>query len=136
MLIVPSLLQHNTNDDSTAEAKELRHQYFLTSNALDRFRKRWSQEYLASLREKHTNQCAKKPTHHLKPGILVMVRHDNMHGYEWALDRIVRVFLDPLGVIRTAERGGGWTECYPLSNHLSASQTRLLRRRRGGYIRN
>ena len=32
-----------------------------------------------------------------------MVRHDNMHLYEWPLGKVVRVFPDPLGVIRTAE---------------------------------
>ena len=73
------------------------------TNALDRFRKRWSEEYLTSLREKHAKHCANKPTHPLKPGSLVMVRHDNMHRYEWLLGRVVRVFPDPLGVIRTAE---------------------------------
>ena len=91
------LLQPNTDDDSTTEAKELRHQYFIISNALDRFRKRWSEEYLTSLREKHAKHCANKPTHPLKPGSLVMVRHDNMHRYEWLLGRVVRVFPDPLG---------------------------------------
>ena len=47
--IMPPLLQPNTDDDSTTENKELRHQYFLISNALDRFRKQWSEEYLTSL---------------------------------------------------------------------------------------
>ena len=101
--IMPPLLQPNTDEDSTTEAKELRHQYFLLSNALDRFRKHWSTEYLTSLREKHMNHCAEMPTHHLKPGSLVMVRHDNMHRYEWPLGKVVRVFPDPQGVIRTAE---------------------------------
>ena len=55
------------------------------------------------LREKHANHCAEKPTHHLKPGSLVMARHDNMHRYEWPLGRVVRVFPDPLAIIRTAE---------------------------------
>ena len=32
-----------------------------------------------------------------------MVRHDNMHRYEWPLGKVVRVFTDPQGVIRTAE---------------------------------
>ena len=49
------------------------------------------------------NHCAEKPTHHLKPGSLVMVRHDNMHWYEWPLGKVVRGFPDPQGVIRTAE---------------------------------
>ena len=101
--IVPPLLQPNTDDDSTTETKELRHQYFLISNALDRFWKRWSEEYLTSLREKHENRCAERPTHHIKPGSLVMVRHDNMHRYEWPLGKVIRVFPDPSGVIRTAE---------------------------------
>ena len=32
-----------------------------------------------------------------------MVRHDNMHRYEWPLGKVVQVFSDPQGVIRTAE---------------------------------
>ena len=101
--IMPPLLQPNTDDDSTTEAKELRHRYFIISNALDRFRKRWSEEHLTSLREKHANRCAEKSTHPLMPGSLITVRHDNMHRYEWPLGRVVRVFPNPLGVIRTAE---------------------------------
>ena len=104
---MPPLLQPNTDDDSTTETKELHHQYFLISNALDHFRKRWAEEYLTSLREKHET-CAERPTHHIKPGSLVMVRHDNMHRYEWPLGKVIRVFPDPSGVIRTAEveKGG------------------------------
>ena len=100
--IMPPLLQPDT-EDSTAETKELKHQYFLLSNALGRFRKRWSTEYLTSLPEKHINHCAENSMHHLKPGSLVMVSHDNMHRYEWLLGKVVRVFPDPQGVIRTAE---------------------------------
>ena len=94
---MPPLLQPNTDDDSTTKAKELRHQYFILSIALDRFRKRWSSEYLTSLREKHANHSAENSTHHLKPGSLVMVCHENMHRYEWPLDKAVPVFPDPLG---------------------------------------
>ena len=32
-----------------------------------------------------------------------MVRHDNMHRYEWPLGKVIRVFPDPSGVIRTVE---------------------------------
>ena len=32
-----------------------------------------------------------------------MVRQDNMHTYEWTLGKVIRVFPDPSGVIRTAE---------------------------------
>ena len=47
--------------------------------------------------EKHVNHCAERPTHHLKLGSLVMVRH------EWPLGRVVQVFPDPLRINRTAE---------------------------------
>ena len=39
----------------------------------------------------------------IKPGSLVMIRHDNLHRYEWPLGKVIRVFPDPSGVIRTAE---------------------------------
>ena len=89
LAIMLPLLQPNTNDDSTTDTKESRHQYFLSSNALDHFRKRWSEEYLTSLRENHENRCAERPTHHIKPGSLVMVHHDNLHRYEWPLGKVI-----------------------------------------------
>ena len=64
--IMPPLLQPDT-DDSDNESRELRHQYYLISNALDKFRRRWSSEYLSSLREKHLTLCSRSPKHHLKP---------------------------------------------------------------------
>ena len=45
--IMPPLLQPDT-DDSDNESRELRHQYYFISNALDKFRRRWSSEYLTS----------------------------------------------------------------------------------------
>ena len=100
--IMPPLLQPDT-DDSINETRELRHQYYLLSNALDRFRRRWSSEYLTSLCEKHLNLCKQKPMRHLNPGSLVMVRHENLHRYEWLLGKVVRVFPDPHGIIWSAE---------------------------------
>ena len=32
-----------------------------------------------------------------------MVRHDNMHRYEWPMGKILRVFPDPQGIIRSVE---------------------------------
>ena len=104
--IMPPFLQPDTND-STTEAKELRHRNYLLSNAVDRFRKHWSSKYLTSQREKHINYCAEKPTHQLKPGSLVMVRHTNLHRYEWPLGEVVRVFPDPHWIIRSVEVEGG-----------------------------
>ena len=105
--IMPPLLQPDTGD-SDNEFRELRHQYYLISNAFGKFRRRWSSEYLASLREMHITLCSRSPTHHLKPGSLVMVKHENLHRYEWPLGKILRVFPDPQGIIRTVkvEEGG------------------------------
>ena len=100
--IMPPLLQPDT-DDSDNESRELRHQYYLISNALDKFRRRWYSEYLTLLREKHLNLCEQRPTHHLKPGSLVMVKHENLYRYEWPLGKVLRVFPDPQGIIWTVE---------------------------------
>ena len=96
------LLQPDT-DYSDNESRELRHQDYLINNALDKSRRRWSSEYLTSLREKHLTVCSQSPTHHLKPGSLVMVKHENLHRYEWPLGKVLQVFPDPQGIIRTVE---------------------------------
>ena len=32
-----------------------------------------------------------------------MVKHENLHWYEWPLGKVLRVFPDPQGIIRTVE---------------------------------
>ena len=100
---MPPLLQPGDPLDEDFDAKAIRAQYVVLSNALERFRKRWHTEYLLSLREKHYNKCAENLTHHLRVGQLVMVRHDNVHRIEWPLGVITATFPDKKGVIRTAE---------------------------------
>ena len=95
--LMPPLLQPGTLSMKT------RAQYVVLSNAIERFRKCWYNEYLLSLREKHYNQCAKNPSHHLRVGQLVMVKHDNIHCIDWPLGVIIAVYPDERGVIRTAE---------------------------------
>ena len=100
---MPPLLQPRDPLDEDHDARATRAQYELLSNALERFRKRWHNEYQLSLREKHYNRCAENPTHHLSVGKLVMVRHDNVHRIEWPLGVITAIYPDERGVIRTAE---------------------------------
>ena len=75
----------------------------VVSNALERFRKCCHKEYLHSLQEKHYNQCAENPSHHLRVGQLVMVKHNNIHRIEWPLGVTTAVYPDERGFIRTAE---------------------------------
>ena len=103
LTLMPPLLQPGDPLDEDHDARATRAQYELLSNALERFRKRWHNEYLLSLREKHYNRCAGNPTHHLSVGKLVMVRHDNVHRIEWPLGVITTIYPDERGVIRTAE---------------------------------
>ena len=103
LTLMPPLLQPGDPLDEDPGARATRAQYELLSNALERFRKRWHNEYLLSLREKHYNRCAENPTHHLSVGKLVMVRHDNVHRIEWPLWVITAIYPDDRGVIRTAE---------------------------------
>ena len=82
LTLMPPLLQHGDPLDEDYDAKATRAQYVVLSNALERFRKRWHNEYLLSLREKHYNQCAENPSHHLRVGQLIMVNHDIIHRIE------------------------------------------------------
>ena len=103
LTFMPPLLQSDAFSEANYEAKAARHQYELISQALDRFCQRWSSEYLATLREKHVNNCAERPTHHLKPRSLVMLQQDNLHHIEWPLSVVRRVFPDKQGVVTTVE---------------------------------
>ena len=103
LTLMPPLLQPGDPLDEDYNAKTTRAQYVVLSDALERFRKRWHNEYLLSLREKHYNQCAENPSHHLRVGQLVMVKHDNIHHIELPLGVITAVYPDERGVIRTAE---------------------------------
>ena len=103
LILMPPLLQPGDPLDEDRDARATRAQYELLSNALERFRKRWHNEYLLSLREKHYSRCAENLTHHLSVGKLVMVRHDNVHRIEWPLGVITAIYPDDRGVIRTAE---------------------------------
>ena len=100
---MPPLLQPDNPLDEDYNAKAIRAQYVVLSNTLESFRKRWHTEYLLSLREKHYNKCAENPTHHLRVGQLLMVKHDNIHRIECPLGVITAVYPDENGVIRTAE---------------------------------
>ena len=103
LTLMPPLLQPGDPLDEDFDAKATRAQYVVLSNALEHFRKQWHTEYLLSLREKHLNKCAENPTHHLRVGQLVTVRHDNVHHIEWPLGVITATYPDEKGVIRTAE---------------------------------
>ena len=103
LTLMPPLLQPGDPLDEDYDARATRAQYVLLSNALERFQKRWHNEYLLSLREKHYNRCAENPTHHLSVGKLVMVRHDKVHRTEWPLGVITAIYPGERGVIRTAE---------------------------------
>ena len=85
LTLMPPLLQSEEYAEINFEAKAAQQQYELVSQALDHFKRRWNSGYLTALREKHNNHCADKPTHHLEPGCLVMVRQDDMHCLEWPL---------------------------------------------------
>ena len=103
LTLMPPLLQPGDPFDEDYDARATRVQYVLLSNALERFWKRWHNEYLLSLREKHYNRCEENPTHHLSVGMLIMVRHDNVHRIEWPLGVITAIYPYKREVIRTAE---------------------------------
>ena len=103
LTFMPPLLQPEDPLDEDYNVKTTRAQYVVLSNALEQLRKRWHNEYLLALREKHYNLCAENLSHHLRVGQLVMVKHDNIHRIEWPLRVITAIYPVERGVVRTAE---------------------------------
>ena len=122
---MPPLLQPGDPLDDDYNARATRAQCELLSNALERFRKRWHNGYLLSLREKHYNRCAENPTHHLSVGKLVMVRHDNVHRIEWPLGVITAIYPDKRRVYKDCRGGGVW-ETVSLTSIVSSSFGAIL----------
>ena len=103
LTLMPPLLQPRDPLDEDYNVKTTRAQYVVLSNALEQFKKQWHNEYLLALREKHYNLFAENPSHHLRVGQLVMVKHNNIHRIEWPLGVITAIYPDERGVVRTAE---------------------------------
>ena len=85
------------------DTNRLRHQYVRISNVLQTFQRRWRDEYLTSLREKHQNVCANQNAYELKPGELVLLKIAELPRDQWPLGKIMTVFKDTVGVIRSTE---------------------------------
>ena len=83
--------------------RRLRHQHYLLTQALQRFRQRWRDEYLTALRQRHYNGCIHRPLHHLREGELVLLQYPGSTRYEWPLAKIVEIYPDQEGVIRTVK---------------------------------
>ena len=103
LTLMPPLLHPGDPLDKDYDEKTTRAQYVVLSNALEQFRKRWHNEYLLALHEKHYNLCAESSSHLLRVGQLVMVKHDNIHRIEWPLGVITAIYPDEMVVVRTAE---------------------------------
>ena len=83
--------------------KHSRHQYQLLQQAITLFKKRWRDEYITSLRQRHYNGCRVESQHHLHPGALVILVQNSQLKATWPLARILEVYPDEEGVIRTVK---------------------------------
>ena len=97
LTLMPPLFQSDSYSKVNLEAKAAHQQYL--SQILESFQRRWSTEYLSALREKHNNRCAERPTYHIKPRHLIMVRRDDKHRIERPLGKVTHVFPDADGVV-------------------------------------
>ena len=74
--LLPTLRTPVTDRDEI-DTNRLRNQYVILSNTLQTFQRRWRNEYLTSLHEKHRNECANQNSYELKPGELVLLKSPN-----------------------------------------------------------
>ena len=100
--ILPTLRTPATDRDEI-DTNRLRNQYVVLSNTLRTFQRRWRDEYLTSLREKHRNACANQNSYELKPGELVLLKIPELLRDDWPLGKVIKVFKDSNEVIRSLE---------------------------------
>ena len=81
----------------------MRNQYVILSSTLRTFQRRWRDEYLTYLREKHRNACANQNSYELKPGELVLLKIPELLRDDWPLGKVIQVFKDSNEVIRSLE---------------------------------
>lgn len=72
----------------------------LVTQMREDFWKRWSSEYLNSLQHRHK---WKQECHNAKPGMMVVIKDDNLPPLKWTLGRIVEVFRGQDGLVRVAD---------------------------------
>ena len=83
------------------DTNRLRHQYVVLSNTLRSFSRRWRDEYLTSLREKHRNTCATDNNYEIKAGEIVLLKMHDLPREDWPLAKVQKTFKDTNGVIRS-----------------------------------
>lgn len=88
--------------DSAASSKKisLLSRWELVSQLKHEFWKRWSNEYLHELQQRHK---WKKPSPNLKTGDMVIIKEDNTPTMKWPLGRVTNVYPGNDGSIRVAE---------------------------------
>ena len=100
--LLPTLRTPATDRDEI-DTNRLRNQYVVLSNTLRTFQRRWRDEYLTSLREKHRNACANQNSYELIPGELVLLKIPELLRDDWPLGKVIKVSKDTNEVIRSLE---------------------------------
>lgn len=75
-------------------------QFQLCQKLVQGFWQRWSREYISQLQTR--NKWARSPQVPIKPGILVLIKEDNLSPLHWKLGRIIEVYPGKDGVVRVA----------------------------------
>ena len=101
MRMFPVVEQDVLQELQPEPGKCTRHQYQLLQQAITLFKKRWRDEYLTSLHQRHYNGCGVESQHHLLPGALVILVQNSQPKATWPLARILEVYPDEEGLIRT-----------------------------------
>ena len=101
--IFPVVEQDILQELQAEPGKHARHQYQLLQQAITLFKKRWRDEYLTSLCQRHYNGCRVESQHHLHPGALVILVQNSQPKATWPLARILEMYPDEEGVICTVK---------------------------------
>ncbi|XP_068212453.1 uncharacterized protein [Palaemon carinicauda] len=98
-LMAPILPDGQPN--ATFNFRRLCDHYLKLTDSLKAFRERWRKEYLSALRARH--DCRSGEPSKLHPGDVVLVKQDNKKWATWPLGRVVEIYPDDDGVVRSAK---------------------------------
>ena len=102
-LLPPVYQQDDPDFNSTSTEKQLYQRYKQISDSLRHFEKRWKNEYLLALRDRHKNLLQKQQNHQLEVGDIVILQVDDKHRLDWPLARITKLLPDAQGVVRSVQ---------------------------------
>ena len=103
LLSLPDPANKEIDPEWNPTTQELTRRMNHINNLLDKFWKRWSNEYLLSLRESHRQVTKDSESRKIAEGDVVIVHKDNRRRCQWKMGRVKQLITSKDGEVRGAK---------------------------------